>query len=52
MAQGIFSFLFFFTILKFQINNPIVFSPDNTNTLWSACDETRSIINRNISRLI
>ena len=43
-----------FFIIKIQIRNPIVFSPEDTNTPCSTgnpLDETRSIIDRDIARL-
>jgi hypothetical protein len=47
MAQGI-----FFSSLKFQIRNPIVFSPDDTSTRDSLdVPVMRSIIDRDIARL-
>jgi F-box-like len=46
----------FFSTLKFQIGNPIVFSPDDSNSLCSLAvgdplEEARSIVDRNIARL-
>ena len=51
MAQGIFFFFLFFQFKKFKSN---IFSPDDTNTSYSADDplaEMRSIIDRDIARL-
>jgi F-box-like len=47
---------YFFSTLKVQIRNPIVFSPDDSNSLCSLAvgdplEEARSIIDRKISRL-
>jgi hypothetical protein len=44
-------YVFFFSINSIQIINPIVFSPDDTNTSCSAGDQTRTIIDRDIARL-
>ena len=46
--------IFFFSVVKIQIRNLIVFSPDDTNTPCSVSDqldEMRSIIDRDIARL-
>ena len=55
MSRGIFILFFYFNfILKISDVNTIDFYPDDTNTLCSAgdsLDETRSIIDRNITRL-